>query len=275
MKRRSFSLFAGGLLLVLFLGSGLLSLFWTPFAADTIDIPHRLAPPGTDGHLLGTDALGRDVVSQLMAGARNSMLVAVVSTVLATVPGVLAGLVIAGAGRTARTVMSRLVDLGVALPGILIALVLATTLGAGNSAAIIAIVISFIPIVIRVTMAPARQVLALDYVEAARAYGRGRYFVLFRHVLPGITPVLIVLSSVLFASAILTEAALSYLGAGAQRPVPSWGRMLNEAQATIDIAPQLVVFPGLAIVVAVLGFNLFGDGVRAVLDPRQARTVVS
>jgi peptide/nickel transport system permease protein len=272
---RSASLVVGAVLLAAFLGMGSLSLVWTPYDPEALDVANRLAPPGTGGHLLGTDGLGRDVLTQVMAGARNSLLVSVVSTVVAIVPGVLLGLLIAGVGRPWQNPLSRLTDLGVALPGILVALVLATAIGPGNAAAIIAIIAWFVPVVARVTIGPAKQILAREYVEAAFAYGRSRWYVLLRHVLPNIAPLVIVQASVMFASAILIEAALSYLGVGAQRPTPSWGRMLNEAQSFIDVAPSLMVFPGMAIVVAVLGFNLLGDGLRTILDPQQQTKAVA
>jgi peptide/nickel transport system permease protein len=165
--------------------------------------------------------------------------------------------------------LSRFADLGIALPGILVALVLATAMRPGNTATIIAIVISFTPVMARIAIGPSRQILARDYIEAARSYGRSRPFILFRHVLPNVGHLIIVQVSVMFAAAILIEAALSFLGVGAQRPIPSWGRMLHEGQILMGSAPHLTLLPGLAIIVAVLGFNLLGDGLRAVLDPQQ------
>jgi peptide/nickel transport system permease protein len=209
------------------------------------------------------------MLTQIIVGARTSLYVSIVATLVALVVGTAIGLATAAASGARQSVMSRAVDVGVAIPGILIALVIATALEPGNTASIIAIVIWFIPIAARVTIGPARQILALDYVEAAYAYGRSRTYVLFRHVLPNISPILIVQASIMFASGILAEAALSFLGIGAQPPTASWGRLLKEAQPMIDVAPGLMVFPGAAIMVAVLGFNILGDGLRAWLDPRQ------
>lgn len=265
------SLRIGGLLVLGFVVIGLISLVWTPYDPEAVVVSDRLKPPGTAGHLFGTDRLGRDVLTQVMAGARNSLLVSVVSTLAALVPGILIGLVAAGSG---QGWMSRAADIGVALPGILIALVLATAIGPGNRAAIIAIIVWFVPVVARVVIGPARQVLAREFVEAAFSYGRSKWYVLVRHVLPNIAPLVIVQASVMFAAAILIEAALSYLGVGAPRPTPSWGRLLNEAQPLVDIAPTLMVFPGTAIMLAVLGFNLLGDGLRTLLDPQQDTKVV-
>lgn len=263
------SLTIGAVLVLLFVGMGLLSLVWTPYDPATVSVDQRLLPPGSEGYLFGTDRLGRDVVTQVMAGARNSLLVGVLSTVVALVPGVLWGLAAAGFGPAWQTTLSRLADVGVALPGVLVALVLATSMGPGTPAAITAIIVWFIPVVARVVIGPAKQVLSRDFVEAAFAYGRQRWYILMRHVVPNIAPLLIVQGSVMIALAILVEAALSYLGVGAQRPTPSWGRMLNEAQPLIFDAPYLMVFPGVAIMLAVLGFNLLGDGLRAILDPQQ------
>ncbi|GAA3143409.1 peptide/nickel transport system permease protein [Kribbella aluminosa] len=265
------SLIIGATLLTLFVGAGLLSLVWTPADPGEIDVAHRLAPPGTSGHLLGTDGLGRDVLSMILAGARTSLTVAGAATLAAVVPGVLLGLLIAGSRRTFQGFFSRVTDIGIALPGLLLALVLATAIGPGTTTSIVAIITWFVPVATRVTIGPARQVLALDFVEAALAYGRSRRFVLFRHVLPNIGPLVLAQTSVMFASAILLEAALSYLGVGTQPPTVSWGRMLNDAQHFIGLSTYLIIPPGLAIVTAVLGFNFLSDGLRAWLDP-QSRT---
>jgi len=270
IRRLPLPLLIGTLLVATFLGIALLSFFWTPYDPARIVVPDRLQPPGSPGYLFGTDKFGRDVVTQLMVGARNSLYVSLLSTTIAIVVGGLLGLVTAGATARWRNVLSRLIDVGVALPGILIALVLATSTGPGNQAAIIAITVWFIPIVARVTIGPARQILALDYVEAAFAYGRGKWYVLLNHVAPNIGALLIVLGSVMFAAAILIEAALAFLGVGAQPPTPSWGRLLQESQPLLEAAPTLMYFPGIAIVLTVLGFNLLGDGLRTILDPQQS-----
>lgn len=265
-------LLLGGFLVAAFVFVALLSFFWTPYDPKQIKVPDRLLPPGSDGYVFGTDKLGRDVVTQLMLGARNSLYVSVLSTTIAITIGALYGLFVAGAGPRWQGALTRVADVGLALPGILVALVIATKIGPGNMSAILAIIIWFIPVAARVTIGPAKQILALDYVEAAFAYGRSRRFVLMNHVLPNIAPLLIVLSSVMFAAAILIEATLAFLGVGVQPPTPSWGRFLSEAQPLLDAAPYLMYFPGVAIVLTVLGFNLLGDGLRTILDPQQART---
>ena len=263
-------LWIGGSLVLLVVLTALVSVFWTPYDLMSVELQDRLLPPGSEGYLLGTDRLGRDVLTQVMAGARNSLFVSATSTIGSLIPGVLIGLLAAGATQRWQTFWSRVADIGVALPGILIALVLAVVIGPGNTAAIVAILFWFTPIVIRVTLGPSRAILARDFVEAAFSYGRTKRYVLMRHVLPNIGPLMIVQASVMFSAAILIEASLAFLGVGAQRPTPSWGRLLNEAQPLLDTAPTLMIFPGLAIVIAVLGFNLLGDGLRAQLDPQQA-----
>lgn len=268
-RRLPAALIIGGSLVVLIVGVAILSFFWTPWDPAKLNIRSRLAPPGTPGFPLGTDRLGRDMLTQIMVGARNSLYVSIVSTVLALCLGTVLGLLTAAAGNRWQSILTRAIDVGVAIPGILVALVLATAIGPGNTASIVAIIFWFIPVAARVTIGPARQVLALDFVEAAFAYGRGRMFVLLNHVLPSISSILIVQASVMFASGILAEAGLSFIGIGAQPPTASWGRILKEAQPMIDVAPSLMIFPGAAIMVAVLGFNLLGDGLRSYLDPRQ------
>ena len=272
LRRFPITLYIGGTLVSLFITVALVSFIWTPYPANTMNLTNRLAPPGTPGFLFGTDRAGRDVATELMLGARNSLYVSVVSTIVAMLIGATIGLSIAGSKRVLQGPLTRLVDAGLALPGILTALVLAAKIGAGNTTATLAIIIWQIPIAARVTIGPARQILALDYVEAAYSYGRRKSYVLKRHVLPNISPLLIVLSSIMFAAAILIEAALAFLSVGVQPPTSSWGRFLNETQSLMEAGPYLMFFPGVAIMLTALGFNLLGDGLRTVLDPQQARS---
>ena len=275
LRKLPLTLYLGGTLVSLFVLVAMVSFVWTPYPANKLNLTNRLASPGTPGFLFGTDRAGRDVVTELMLGARNSLYVSVVSTIVAMFLGALIGLSIAGSRRTWQGPFTRLVDAGLALPGILTALVLAAKLGPGNTTATLAIITWQVPVAARVTIGPARQILALDYVEAAYGYGRTKAYVLRRHVLPNISPLLIVLGSVMFAAAILIEAALAFLSVGVQPPTSSWGRFLNETQSLLEAAPYLRFFPGVAIVLTALGFNLLGDGLRTVLDPQQARTGVA
>lgn len=265
------SLWIGGALVGVMVAVALLSFVWTPYDPVKIDVRNRYLPIGSEGYILGTDKLGRDVLTQIIMGARNSLFVSIVSTLISLLIGTLLGLYVAAAGPQLQNIASRSVDVGVAIPGILVAMVLATAIGPGNAAAITAIILWFIPVSARVVIGPARQVLSQDFIEAAFGYGRKKWFVLFNHVLPNISSIIIVQASVMFAAAILIEASLSFLGVGAQPPIASWGRTLKEAQPLMEIAPSLMVAPGLSIVIAVLGFNLLGDGLRALYDPQQAR----
>lgn len=275
LRQLPLTLYLGGTLVTVFVVVALTSFVWTPYPPNKLNLTNRLAPPGSAGFLLGTDRAGRDVVTELMLGARNSLYVSVVSTVIALFIGLVIGLSIAGSRQIVQGPLTRLVDVGLALPGILTALVLAAKFGPGNTTATLAIIIWQVPVAARVIIGPARQILALDYVEAAYGYGRRKSFVLRRHVLPNIGPLLIVLGSVMFAAAILIEAALAYLTVGVQPPTSSWGRFLNETQSLLEAAPYLMFFPGVAIVLTALGFNLLGDGLRTVLDPQQSRSGVS
>lgn len=247
-----------------------LSFAWTPYAPYEIDLAQRLRAPDAT-HWLGTDAYGRDVLSLLMVGARASIAVGVIAVGIGLVAGVALGLLAAARRGWTQEVAMRLADFGFAFPAILTAILLTAAFGPGMAVAITAIGIYNIPTFARLARASAATVWTRDYVLAAQACGKGRWAITFGHVLPNIAPVLIVQATLRFAIAILAEAALSYLGLGTQPPQASWGRMLAEAQTLMFQAPLLAVFPGVAIMAAVLGLNLLGDGLRDVLDPRLAR----
>ena len=260
----------GGLLVLLFIGSAALSLVWTPWPATEIDVPNKLALPSAQ-HWLGTDSLGRDIVSQLLVGARTSIGVGVVAVLIGLVCGVALGCLAAARRGWVEEAVMRLSDFTFAFPALLSAIMLGAIYGPGLLTGIVAIGIFNIPVFARTARASANAVWSREYVLAARAAGAGPWRITLDHVLPNIASVLIVQSTVQFATAILAEAALSYLGLGTQPPTPSWGRMLNEAQNQMFQAPQLAVWPGAAIALAVLGLNLMGDGLRDLLDPRLAR----
>jgi len=265
--RRNASFMFGATLVVLVVCAAALSLVWTPYPPTALDIPHKLLQP-SPLHWLGTDHLGRDVASQILAGARISILVGVIAVGIGIIFGVALGLFAASAKGLVEDVVMRFADFAYAFPALLMAIMLTATFGAGVVNAIIAIGIFNVPLFARVTRASANGVLAREYILAARASGKGPVAVAFEHVLPNIAPALIVQATIQFAIAVLAEAALSYLGLGAQPPQISWGRMLSEAQNLMYQAPRLAVFPGVAIVIAVLGLNLLGDGLRDLLDPR-------
>lgn len=265
------SLIVGALLTVGFVVIAVVSIFYVPHNPNLPDVRHRLLPFGSPGHLFGTDPLGRDVTSQLMAGAGTSMTVAACGALLALLLGTVTGLAAAGSRRFLDETIMRGADILLSIPGMVFALVLAATIGSGAGSTIFALTVFFTPSFTRVVRASALRVLHEDFVTAARLYGRGKIFVLIRHVLPNIASVLIVQFTLYFAVGILTEAGLSYLGVGVNRPSISWGMMLKDAQLQVGVSSPLALWPGLAIVVVVLGLNLLGDGLRDVLDPKLSR----
>ncbi|MGO8918349.1 MAG: ABC transporter permease [Stellaceae bacterium] len=260
----------GGALTLALLLTAALSLVWTPLSPYLIDVPHKLQLPSAQ-HWFGTDSLGRDVFSMLMVGAQTSILVGVIAVSVGLFLGTALGLLAAARRGWVEEAVMRLADFTFAFPAILSAIMLSAVLGAGIVNSIIAIGIFNVPIFARVARGSAKAIWQRDFVMAARAAGRGRLGITFVHVLPNILSVLIVQATIQFANAILWEAALSYLGLGTQPPQPSWGRMLNDAQAQLFQAPWLALFPGFAIMLAVLGLNLLGDGLRDLFDPRGTR----
>jgi peptide/nickel transport system permease protein len=245
----------------------LVSLVWTPYDVGEINAAERLATSSTR-HWLGTDKFGRDVVSLLMVGSQTTLLVGLVSVGVAAVVGVPLGILAAMVPRWWGELVMRANDLLLAFPALLLAIMLTAVHGQGVVTAMVAIGISSIPSFARVVRSGAIGVMKTEYVLAARAAGRRPVAIALRHVLPNVGSLVIVQASVSFAIAVLAEAALSYLGLGAPPGTPSWGRMLQEGQELLFVAPRLEVFPGVAIALAVLGFNLLGDGLRDRFDPR-------
>ncbi len=249
--------------------AALSSLAWTPYPPAAIDILHRLAPPGL-AHPLGSDPFGRDMLSMLMAGLRNTSVVCLLSVLLGALLGVPLGL--ASAGRHAGSVpILRLCDLIFAFPPLLTGIMVVAVSAPGMLSAVIAIGVFDIPVFARVTRAAALTVLTQDYILAARLAGRGWPKILLVHVLPNIAGGLLVQATLLLGLAVTLEAALNYLGLGTQPPAPSLGRMLRDYQTYIHRTALLVICPGVAIAALVLGLNLLGDGLRDRLDPRGPR----
>ena len=268
--RRHPSFVVGGVLTCLLGAAALLSLFWQPYPPADINIPHKLQGP-SGAHWLGTDGLGRDVASQLLVGAQNSILVGVVAVGIGLLLGVFLGALAAARRGWVEELVMRASDFTFAFPALLTAIMLTAIYGPGLFLSILAIGIFNIPVFARITRSAANVVWARDFVTAARVCGKGPLAITWDHVLPNIANPLIVQATVSFATAILAEAALSYLGLGTQPPQPSWGRMLNEAQTLMFQAPLLALWPGAAIVLSVLALNLMGDGLRDLLDPKLAR----
>ena len=226
----------------------------------------RKAPAAA--YWMGTDENGRDVLSRVIWGARASLMAGVISVAIAASLGVPLGVLAGFAGGKADTLLSRMVDTMLAVPQLVMAITLAAVLGPSLQNAMIAIGIAATPAFMRVARGATIDVGVQDYIEAARALGNPPWRVALRHVLPNITPPLLVQATLAIAGAIIAEAALSFLGLGQQPPAPSWGSMLNAAQRFLEQAPWLAIFPGAAIFLCVCAFNLVGDGLRDALDPR-------
>jgi peptide/nickel transport system permease protein len=251
--------------------AALVSLVWTPWPVDQLDIAAKLRPPSA-AHWLGTDHFGRDILSMLMVGARTSIAVALVAIGIGIAAGVPLGLwAAARSGSWIDETIMRGNDLVFAFPSLVVAILITAVFGPSALNAILAIGIFNIPVFARVTRGGALSLWTLDYIRAAQVAGKGAARISAEHILPNIASLLIVQGTIQFSLGILAEAALSYVGLGAQPPTPSWGRMLAEAQTMVTLAPWVAIFPGLAIVLTVLGLNLLGDGLRDHLDPRLRR----
>lgn len=261
----------GGLVVVLtFVVIAIFAPLLAPFDPGATDFNHTLAHP-SGGHLLGTDQLGRDELSRIFWGARASMQVGFLSTVLAMVVAVPIGMVAGYYRGWADAVIARITDVLLSFPFLILAVGLAAILGPSLLNATLALGISAVPAFIRISRGETLALREEDYVPAAVANGANDATIIFRHILPNMTNTLLVQATVTIPGAIIGEAVLSFLGLGVQPPTPSWGTMLSDAQEFLHQAPRLAVFPGIAIVLAALAFNVLGDGLRDVLDPRTAR----
>lgn len=270
LANRSF--LVGALLVLLLVAVALLSLVWTPWPPNDQLMSNKLKPASA-AHWLGTDHYGRDLLSRLMVGAWNSLRVGLVAVGLGLGVGVVLGALAATRRGWLDEALSRFSDLIFAFPAVLSAVLITALMGPGAVNAIIAIGIFNIPVFARVTRNAALAGWNRDYVKAAVALGRPPLAITLHHVMPNIVSLLIVQATIQFAIAILAEAALSFLGIGVQPPEASWGRMLNDSLTYMYAQAGLAIYPGLAILLAVLGLNLLGDGLRDLLDPRLRRRV--
>lgn len=266
-QRAEAAFLAGAAITALFLAVALISLVWTPYDVAALDVDARLAAPSLK-HWFGANPLGRDVLSMIMVGARTSIAVAFLAVSVGAALGVPLGLVAAAYGGLIDDIVMRAGDLIFAFPALILAILITAVFGPGAVNAIIAIGVFNIPVFARLTRGAALPLWTKGYVLAARTAAKNRLEISIEHILPNIAHLLIVQGTVQFSLAILAETGLSYVGLGAQPPTPSWGRMLAESQTMASFAPWLVFFPGLAIFTFVLGLNLFGDGLRGRLDPR-------
>jgi peptide/nickel transport system permease protein len=266
------SLAIGALLSGLIVLAALVSYAWTPYPPTQMAILQRLQGPSA-AHWFGTDPFGRDVFSMIMVGARNSLAVGLgavgIGMVLGTALGLIASLRRDG---LLDNLIMRTADFTHAFPAVLTAIMMTAIAGPGMLNAVVAIGVLNLPYFARLARGAALQVWAQDFIQAARANGLSNRQITLAHVLPNIAGILVVQATIQFALAVLAEAGLSYLGLGTQPPNPSWGRMLNEAQTFMATQPWLAIFPGAAIALAVLGFNLLGDGLRDALDPKLRRS---
>lgn len=246
------------------------SFFWTPFDVTRLVVADRMQPPSAE-HWFGTDHFGRDVLSMIMIGARNSIAVALVAVVIGMGIGVPLGCWAAARDGWVDEALMRFNDLVFAFPALLSAIMITAVFGPSAINAIIAIGIFNIPVFARVARAGALSIWPREYILAARAAGKNKSRITVEHILPNIANLLLVQGTIQFALGILAEAALSYVGLGTQPPMPSWGRMLFDAQTLMMVSPWLALFPGCAILITVLGLNLLGDGISDIFDPRSRR----
>ena len=266
LKNRSGT--AGLLLVTLYLVIGLMGASGvTPYPSLEQHARDRLKPPSTQ-YALGTDLFGRDIASRLMEGAANSLRVALLSVATSATLGTLLGTLAGYVGGWLDNILMRIMDVFFALPALLLALVIVSVLGPGVNTTVLAIAIVYTPIFARVARGPVLSVKEMEFVTATRCLGTSNARIIFRHILPNTLAPLIVQVSLALSWSLLTEAGLSFLGLGTQPPTPSWGVMLSESRGIAEMAPWLMTFPAISIVLGVLGFNLLGDGLRDVLDPR-------
>lgn len=259
---------AGLILVTLYLIIGVLGAVGvTPYPSLEQHARDRLKPPSVQ-YALGTDLFGRDVASRLMEGAANSLRVALLSVAISASFGTLVGTTAAYVGGRFDNIMMRVMDVFFALPALLMALVIVSILGPGINTTVLAIAIVYTPIFARVARGPVLSVKEMEFVLASRCLGTSDARIIARHILPNTLAPLIVQVSLALSWSLLTEAGLSFLGLGTQPPTPSWGVMLSESRGIAEMAPWLMLFPAVAIVLGVLSFNLLGDGLRDVLDPR-------
>ncbi len=264
--RRSPLSVAGALVVGGFLALAALAPALAPYAPDD-QIARRLTPPQR-AYPMGTDEFGRDILSRIVYGARISLWVGVVSVGIAVAGGATMGLACGYVGGRLDILLMRLVDVMFSIPPIILAITLTGVLGPGLNHAMIAIGLVYLPTFARIARGPVLVVAGREYVEAARASGAGAARVIGLHVLPNVAAPLIVQTTLALSTAILAEATLSFLGLGIQPPDPSWGTMLGTGRKYMELAPWVAIFPGAAVMLLVLGFNLLGDGLRDVLDPR-------
>ncbi len=268
MIRRQPLASAGGLVVLIMIFATIFANFLTPYDPEAASWVNQLTPPSAE-FWLGTDAFGRDILTRIIYGARTALFVGFTAAFVGATGGLILGVASAYFGGRFDIICQRLVDIVMAFPLIVLALAVVATLGAGTVNVIIAITIPFIPQCARVVRSSALAIREIPYVDAARALGYSHMRIIMKHMIPNVMAPYLIMLTTFVGQAILLEASLSYLGMGVQEPTPAWGLMLQGgAEEFAESAPWVPIFPGLAITLAVFGFNLFGDGLRDVLDPR-------
>ena len=259
---------AGAFVVVLMATAAATAGILTPFDPERASLQHMLTPPGAQ-FLMGTDEFGRDILTRVLYGARTALFIGLVSAFVGATAGLIIGVASAYFGGLFDLIVQRIVDIFLAFPLIIMALAVVATLGPGVQNVIIAIIVPFIPQCARVVRSSALSIREIPYVDAARALGYSHARIILRHMAPNVMAPFLIMLTYFVGQAILLEAVLSYLGMGVQDPTPAWGLMLKGAAVEfIESAPWLSIFPGLAITLAVFGFNLFGDALRDLLDPK-------
>lgn len=258
---------AGAIIVLLFVILAALAPLIAPYDPKLPDMSKKLETPSGE-HWLGTDDKGRDILSRLLFGARISLMVGILSTVLGAFVGIILGIVSGYYGRWIDSLIMRICDVLLAFPGILLALAIVSILGSSTTNVIIAVAFFAVPTFARIVRGSTLTVKKLEYIDAIRAMGATDFRIIFKHIFPNIVSPIIVQATLYIASAIITASALSFLGMGTQPPTPEWGTMLSDGRSYVSYAPHLTLFPGIAILLVVIGFNLFGDGLRDALDPK-------
>jgi len=258
---------AGFFIIIIFILMALFAPVIAPYDPVKMEPANKLQTPSAD-HWFGTDDKGRDILSRIMYGARISLTVGIVSTLIGAAVGIVLGLISGYYGRWIDSLIMRICDVLLAFPGILLALAIIAVLGTSTTNVIIAVAFFAIPTFARIVRGSVLSVKKLEYIDAIRALGASDFRIIFMHILPNILSPIIVQATLYIASAIITASALSFLGMGTQPPTPEWGTMLSDGRSYIRQAPHITLFPGLVIFLVVMGFNLFGDGLRDALDPK-------
>ncbi|QZY55892.1 ABC transporter permease subunit [Crassaminicella profunda] len=265
-KKQKVAVFAGGIICILVI----LAIFGeqiAPYALDATDYDHPMEGPSLS-HFAGTDAYGRDILSRIIIGSRISLVVGLSSVTVGMIIGSLLGLISGYYGGILDNLIMRFCDVLFAFPGILLAIAIVAILGPGLENVVVAVATFSIPVFARIVRGSTLSIKETVYVEAAKSIGTKNYWIMLKHILPGTASSIIVFFTMRIGTSILTAASLSFIGLGAQPPTPEWGAMLSGGRDYLNVAPHITIYPGLAIFITVLAFNLLGDGLRDALDPK-------